>query len=397
MVQRFTRNRTTWLAYLMLAFYGYCLNIFGPITPFLKNELNLTYTVSSFHFSAFAVGIIGAGLTGHHIIQRLGQWRSLWLAAFGLSLSALLLIAGSNPVVTIGASFVMGLIGSLILAIVPTILSNQHGELRAVALSEANVIASLLSAIAPVLVGWFAGTALGWRAALLIAGIAALIMRFGFGTIHLPSPHLSADASVPRQRLPALYWVYWTALVLAVSVEFCMIFWSADYLETGLGMPKESAAQAVSLFLVGMIVGRIASSRLVQRFTSHQVVTVSLFIAAAGFLIYWTATAPAAGIIGLSVTGLGVAGLYPLLLSMTIGASDGNTVRASALSSLASGVAIFTLPLILGRLADAVGIRSAYIVIIVLLVAAFLITQGAARFGLALVRTEATSHTGTRK
>ena len=49
----------------MLAFYGYLLNIFGPITPYLKSELRLSYTVSSLHFSAFALGMIGAGIMGH--------------------------------------------------------------------------------------------------------------------------------------------------------------------------------------------------------------------------------------------------------------------------------------------------------------------------------------------
>jgi fucose permease len=397
LAHRFIRNRTTWLAYLMLAFYGYFLNVFGPITPFLKNELNLSYTVSSLHFSAFALGIIGAGLIGHNLIQKLGHWNSLWIAAFGMSLCALLLIAGRDPLVTIGAAFVMGLVGSLILAIVPTILSNQHGEMRAVAFSEANVIASLLSAVAPVLVGWFAPTVLGWRAALVIAALASLVMRFAFGTLHLPPAQISADSEHPQRRLPALYWIYWTALVVAVSVEFCMIFWSADYLETGLGLPKTDAAQAVSLFLVGMIVGRVASSRLVQRFTAHQVTTGSLIIAAIGFLIYWTAAAPIFGIVGLLITGLGVASLYPLLLSLAVGSARGNTIRASAFSSLASGVAIFALPLILGRLADAVGIRSAYAVIILLLVVAFLIVLGTARFSLALVRTPETSHTDAHK
>ena len=36
MAQAFARNRLTWLAYLLLAFYAYFLNSIGPITPFLK-------------------------------------------------------------------------------------------------------------------------------------------------------------------------------------------------------------------------------------------------------------------------------------------------------------------------------------------------------------------------
>ena len=85
------------------------------------------------------------------------------------------------------------------------------------------------------------------------------------------------------------------------------------------------------------------------------------------------------GLSGLFLTGLGVANLYPLILSLTIGAANGNTVQASARATLASGTAILALPLILGRLADAVGIRSAYGVVLVLLISVFLISQIAGR------------------
>src|SRR5574338_391301 len=104
MPQTFHRDHFTWIAYLALAFYAYFLNILGPITPFLKEELNLTYTISSFHFTAFAVGILLVGLGGHLVIQRLGRQRSLWAGLFGMSLGSLLLIVGKNPVITIGAS-----------------------------------------------------------------------------------------------------------------------------------------------------------------------------------------------------------------------------------------------------------------------------------------------------
>ena len=71
--------------------------------------------------------------------------------------------------------------------------------------------------------------------------------------------------------------------------------------------------------------------------------------------------------------------LLPLILALAVGSAGAQSVRASGLASLASGTAIFALPLILGRLADAVGIRSAYAVIIVLVVADLLIIQITAR------------------
>jgi len=177
-----------------------------------------------------------------------------------------------------------------------------------------------------------------------------------------------------------LFWLYWIGIVLGVSVEFCMIFWGADYLEQVLGLIKADAARAVSLFLAAMILGRILGSRLVQRFSTRSVVTSSIVIASIGFLIFWRTENSFGGLSGLFLTGLGVANLYPLLLSLAISAANGNTVQAGARATLASGTAILTLPLALGRFADRVGIRSAYAVVLLLLVSIFFISWIAARF-----------------
>jgi fucose permease len=376
MPQTFHRDRFTWMAYLFLAFYGYFLNVLGPITPFLKDELHLSYTVSSLHFTAFAVGILLVGLGGHVPIRRLGPWGALWIGAAGMSVGALLLVAGRTPVITIGAAFLMGAIGSLILAVVPSALSDRHGELRAVAISEANVIASFVTTAAPLLVGWFAYSIGGWRLALVIVAVALLLMYLWFGRVASPmGPSIQGDPAQAHRPLPTLYWVYWTALVLAVSVEFCMIFWSADYLMTVLGMPKADAAQAVSLFLAGMLLGRLAGSRLVRYSAASPLVIGATLVAALGFLIFWRTGTVILGLSGLFITGLGVASMYPLILSLAMSTAPNNTIQASARATLASGAAILTLPLVLGRLADAIGIRPAYGVVALLLLGVFLMIQ----------------------
>jgi fucose permease len=385
MHQTFHRDRFTWLAYLSLAVYAYFLNVLGPITPFLKDELHLSYTVSSLHFTAFAIGILLIGLGGHLVIPRIGRSRSLWVGIFGISLSTVLLLAGRAPLITIGAAFLMGLIGSLILAIVPAALADQHGERRAVALSEANMISSLVASCAALMVGWSVNLTSNWRPALGILAVAPIFMFLAFGFGRGASSTIRSAKKGPiqsSQPLPRLFWLYWLTLVLAVSVEFCMIFWSADYLEKVLGMGKANAAQAVSLFLAAMIIGRMAGSRLVQRFSTRSVVMISILIASIGFLIFWRTENVLAGLIGLFFTGLGVANLYPLILSLTIGAANGQTVQASARTTLASGTAILALPLALGRLADAVGIRPAYSVVLLLLFGVFLISQIAGRMPL---------------
>jgi fucose permease len=376
MPQDFVRSRFTWLAYVMIAFYGYYINILGPITPFLKDELKLNYTISSLHFTAFAVGILLMGLTGHLVIVRLGRRRSLWLGAFGMSLSALVLIAGQTPVITISACFVMGWVGSLILTIVPSALSDAHGELRAVAISEANVVSSFVAAIAPLLVGWFGQVPGGWRIAMAIGAVLPLCMFAGFRkTLPPPATASNRPSSQNNSPLPLRFWVYWVAVVLAVAIEFCMISWSAGYFEVGKGLAKADAAQTVSLFLGAMIFGRMAGSRLVHRYSTARLLVVTILVASLGFGLFWQGGSLALNLVGLFITGLGVASMYPFIISLALGTATTQAVQAGSRATLASGTAILTLPLVLGRLADAVGIEWAYGVVIVLLVGVLGILQ----------------------
>jgi fucose permease len=366
------RDQTTWIAYVLLAIYAYFLNILGPITPFLSDELNLSYTVSSMHFSAFAIGILVVGLAGNLVIRNTGRQQAMSIGALGLGLGALLLILGRSALVTICATFLMGCIGSLILAVVPVLLSDEHGELRAVAISEANVLSSLVSASAALLVGWFANLVVGWRMALILVALISI----GLG-IRFIKPFQSIKKQENPNRLlsslPLIYWLFWISIVLAVSIEFCMVFWSADYMERELGMVRSNAVQTVSLFLVGMIVGRLLSSWILRYVEAYQVVLASIVLGLLSFLLFWRAENIVVGLVGLSLTGFFVSSLYPLLLSMAIGSANGNTIQAGARATLASGTAILMLPLALGRLADLTGLREAFAVVAVLFVSLALI------------------------
>lgn len=379
MFQPFHRTRHTWLLYLAYAIYALVINVLGPVTPFLKAELHLSYTVTSLHFSSFALGIILAGVAGHLLVSRFGRTASLWFSLFGMVLSALGLVVGRAAWMTISATFLMGAIASITSTVVNSGLSDEHGENRSIALSEANLIGAVSSAAAPLLIGWLSYTVFGWRSALFVPLLAVLALRLGVGG----QPLQAGSTADPRQpesaRLPARFWIYWLGIILVVAIEYCMLSWCADYLEHVAGLPKALAAQSVSIFLAGMISGRLFGSRLLERFSSTRLVSASILVAFAGFALYWWAPASWVAVAGLFLTGMGVANQFPLVLSLAMGASGGSTVQAGARVVLAAGIAILLLPLLLGRLADAVGIRPAYGMEILLLAAAFALIRLAGR------------------
>lgn len=378
MTRKMVRTRNTWAAYILLALYAYFLNIPGPITPFLRDEFQLSYTVTSFHFSAFAVGILVVGFFGHIVINRVGRQKALAIGALGLGAGALLLVVGRTPLVTIGGILVMGVVGSLILAVVPPFLKNEHGGSGSVAISEANSMSSLVSAAAPLLVGWFVRLMVGWRLALILGAVPVFII----GLLMLKSSEgteTHAAAVVHKSRLPKKYWVMWVGLVFAVSIEFCLIYWSADYIVQEFHFSAAGAAQSVSLFLAGMIVGRLVSSRLLRAHAPGKIISVSILLGSVGFVLYWTSPAPWLALTGLVLAGLGVASFYPVTIYLMMDMAAGNEAHAGARASLASGIAIMFLPLLLGRIADSVGLKSALFLVLVLFALYFLMMQWSQR------------------
>lgn len=366
---RFTRGPTTWLIYGLNLVYVCALNMLGPMLPFLRAEFSLSYTTTSLHSSALAFGLLLTGLLVARRTPALGWGAMLWLGAGGLGCGSLLIGVARQPVASILGAFVLGAFGALVLILVPTVLAALHPAMLGVALGEAALAASLGGSLAPLAVGWSATTSLEWRGAAGLVVVLVGLLALAFRGAAIPGrPSTQADES---EGLPLAYWSYWLALLFAIAVEFCIVLWSASFLEQRVGLSRAASAAGVSVFLVAMLLARFAGSRVAARWSSSMIFQGSLGLAMLGVGLYWGGGAPLPVLIGLGVAGLGVANLYPHGLALALGAAPGQVRLASARASLTSGLAIMGAPLLLGNLADRIGISSAQGIIVLLLALAF--------------------------
>jgi MFS family permease len=110
----FSRDRLTWATYGgLVGFFAYLETVLGPLMPFLGAEQNLSYTVASLHFSAFASGGVLIGVIGERFESRWGRSATLWGGGAGMAAGALLLTAASAAPGTISGAFVMGFFGAV--------------------------------------------------------------------------------------------------------------------------------------------------------------------------------------------------------------------------------------------------------------------------------------------
>lgn len=376
----FVRDRFTWLTYFSLAYYSYLLSTLGPLMPFLRKELDLSYTVGSFHFSAFALGMISAGLTSDTLTQRLGRDKVYWGGGTLMGLAIVLFILSPSVLFTIPSIYLIAFSGASLIVAIQAVLSDYHGNNRAIALTEVNVAASIAATFAPLLIGATQQTGLGWRSALLIAVIYWAILLYFRQPIPNAASSTDPNPSTKSTHLPSIFWVYCGVIFLVVSVEWSVVFWGADFLETEVGLKRVHAATLMSVFFIANVIGRTIGSRLTRRFPIGTLLLGAVILSIAGFLLYWLSGGQLLSILGLFITGLGIANLFPLTLaiaSSSVGITQSDA--ASARISLSSGSAVLIMPQVLGILADKTNLNTAHAMILILLFFALMVVLYANR------------------
>jgi MFS family permease len=371
----FVRDRLTWLAYLMLANMSYVPATLGPMMPFLRSELNLNYTMGGTLIGAMALGMILAGLTGDRIARRWGRRSVFWGGGIGIATCALGLALSRHVALAMLSVMLLGFCGSLTLSMIQAILSDRHGEQRAIALTESNVAASVSASLAPLFVGGLQRADIGWRGAPILAVILFASLAAWFYKVQIPdAPQPVVRPSAGRTSLPSSFWVFWVVAVLVVAAEWCVTIWGADYLKDVVGLSKIVASTTMTLFFVAVVVGRVIGSALTRIRPSKTILLAALLVAMLGFPIFWLARLAALNLAGLFLAGLGIANLYPLTLSVAVGTAPQQSTTASARLSLAVGLAAFVAPFALGWLADQLGLQIAYSIVVVLLLTAAALT-----------------------
>ena len=355
-VTDFRRDRLTWIAYVMLAWFAYLQAAPGLVIAHLRDELHLSYSAGGLHVAAFAGGSTAAGLVSARLERALGRRALLWAAAALLGLGTVGLTAGRTLAMTVGSVLVMGLAGGLLLATIQAALADHHGERRTVALAEANVAAGVAYVV---LIGTLSLTAAvhaGWRVALLVSLAAPVLAWWRSRRLVIAAPPVSPDA---RGRLPGVFWVAAGLLVCTTAAEWCITAWGATFVQDAAGVSTDTAVALMIGYFGGVVAGRVLGSRLARRHDPLRLIAFALTISAAGFAILWPSTEPAQALTGLTLLGVGLGNLFPMGVSVAIALAPDQAGRASARAVTMSACAVLLAPATVGSMADATSLKTA--------------------------------------
>ena len=328
----FERDRLTWVAYGLLAWFAFLQAMPGIAVPFLRDELGLSYTTGGLHVAAFAGGSLLAGLTATPLEAAVGRRALLWGSALTMAAGFVGLAAGTVAAATVGSLLVGGYGGGLLLTTVQAALADHHGSQRTVALTEANVAAS---AAYVVLVG--AVALLSWRVAL---GLSFLVPLALYATSRTLAVTGAPPATVQPGRLGGAFTVAAAMMFCAVAAEWCVTAWGASFAEEAADVSADTAVALMFGYFGGVLVGRASASVLARRHSAPRLLTAALAIAALGFGLLWPASSPVQVFAGLAVIGVGLGNLFPFALAVTVALAPDRAQLASSRAVLAGSAAV---------------------------------------------------------
>lgn len=361
-------RRLVWTAYLVMAAEGFLVYAVGFITPYVQATLHVEPWLAALPNSCMALGLAVGGGLAKGLNQRFGAQRAIraWLvlmAAAGVLLSAPVSIA-----VTIAGGCAYGVaLGGWLVHVNGALGQGPRGALL---LSRANLWSVAGGLVGPIVLSTAAGS-IGWWYGSLTP--VPFLIALAFVIPGSPARDVPADADAQHEGpLPRAFWLAWAYLALCIGAEFSYVVWGAQVASARTGISTEAATSLASLYVVGMVGGRLVASIIrVSPGRSLTVLRAGTAITALGALIVWLAPHPVLAGLGLLLGGLGMAPIYPFAASSALGHAPHAPVRASARLTFASSSAIFTAPLVLGVVAGATGVVGAWLIVLALLVSAF--------------------------
>lgn len=302
------------------------------------------------HTSVIVAGSIGLGVA----VAVMGMTRWVWLSA-----------AGGVAAAVAAASLIR---------LLPAMLATQRPDDTERVMVRANAWSSLAAITAPLAIGATIAVGLGWLPGMALPIVAAAVVvvlavrRDDVATRPVTVAHDPTVEAVPPLTN---WWREWTVLTTCIVIEFCFSYFAATFLHDEIGLSTAMAAAGAAAWGIGMAGGRF----LVSVRPAPRSVLPSVAMIAAGFLLLWVPQQPALAIAGIGIAGLGASPLYPTRATALLARFPRSPDQGATRGAIASGTALLLAPAIMVSLRALTDVRTAYLVVPVLLIVLALLAK----------------------
>ena len=329
---------------------GMLFILWGILLPDIAKDLRMSELVSGTFFSLFSIGMmLGAVIGGKYVIR----FDHMPLLAALLSINALLLFTISQLHQwqwVLVVAVLIGIVSSTIFTLGHTLIARLYEEKRFTMMGLMDFMFSLGTFAASFFVTVLYGIAENWRLPIqVLAAVMVCVSAYTYIAARSQAKVLKGQPKPERKTLAfgavikQPIFIFMALLSFGYgAVEFGNANWFVSYAQNGIGFTGEQSRNLLACFTAGMVISRLVFPFLLRFVSVHRLI---VFMASASLVgVFAIKLMPSLYGIGAGnlFLGLGLGGLFPLMLSaaMNIDSQNGPVLSGICIIGNSTGVQV---------------------------------------------------------
>lgn len=349
---------------------GNLIILWGMLLPDMAKSLQMAPTISGVFFSLMSAGTIVGAIIGGKYVQKFHFLRLFALLAISETLLLLLLSLVHSWQLLLPLILLVGLTYSIMFTIGHTLIARLYVTKRAAMMGLMDFMFSLGTLTAPlwvVILYWWLED---WRWPVRIIALCLLLVGLYSWYVAQQRPVLTPGRSTGGQSLSyvavlrqPLFFIMLLVMIGYGAAEWGQGNWFVSYAVDGLGYPAESARLLLAWFTGGMVVSRLGFALLLRWLQPGQLMLLLAGCALSGAVLLITTQAHLPVVLGNLALGLGIGGLFPLMLATAMDLDADNGPLLSGLASIGTSIGFQFAGLATGIWAQHAGIAQAFMLV----------------------------------
>ena len=329
---------------------GMLFILWGILLPDIAKDLRMSELVSGTFFSLFSIGMMLGAVIGGKYVSRFDH---MPLLAALLSINALLLFTISQLHQwqwVLVVAVLIGIVSSTIFTLGHTLIARLYEEKRFTMTRLMDFMFSLGTFAASFFVTVLYGIAENWRLPIqVLAAVMVCVSAYTYIAARSQAKVLKGQPKPERKTLAfgavikQPIFIFMALLSFGYgAVEFGNANWFVSYAQNGIGFTGEQSRNLLACFTAGMVISRLVFPFLLRFVSVHRLI---VFMASASLVgVFAIKLMPSLYGIGAGnlFLGLGLGGLFPLMLSaaMNIDSQNGPVLSGICIIGNSTGVQV---------------------------------------------------------
>jgi len=346
---------------------GNLIILWGLLLPDMAAALGMSATISGLFFSLMSVGTIIGAILGGKYAQKFHFLRLF--GALALCEVVLLLLLSIIPswYFLLPLIILVGMTYSIMFTIGHTLIARLFANKRAAMMGLMDFMFSLGTLAAPLWVVALFWVLDDWRWPVRIIAAGLLVVGLYSWQVAKAHPVLGLSVSTQGQSLSyaailrqPLFMLLLLVMIGYGAAEWGHGNWFVSYAVDGLGLASEQARLLLAWFTGGMVLSRLGFALLLRWVSAGVLMLMLGALALTGALCIVFSPSVTLLMLGNLLLGLGVGGLFPLMLATVMDIDSDNGPVLSGVASIGSSIGFQFAGLATGLWAQQAGILQAY-------------------------------------